>query len=108
LKEQQAFEPNADSEGIRAMSQTGFDPSALLRYIERVQPADTPLRERRILLPLRSVRLSHLKGEISRLAPREYFYHREEWEEIQTLTSNLTQAEPDKPRAPPTLMRNPR
>jgi predicted Zn-dependent protease len=40
MKQSQEMELQADKSAVAAMSQAGFDPGALLRYIERVQPQD--------------------------------------------------------------------
>ena len=70
------FELNADSLAIRAMAEAGYDPAALARYIERVQPADDEGTNRfDSPLPRRSQRLEAIRAAIGELPPQTYSSH---------------------------------
>jgi predicted Zn-dependent protease len=65
------LELQADASAVVAMSRAGFDPTALLRYIEREQPPDRP----RSLFPSRAARIAALQEAIRSLPPHRL--HRE-------------------------------
>jgi predicted Zn-dependent protease len=69
------FELNADSLAVGAMAAAGYDPAALARYIERVQPADDGTNRFDSALPRRSQRLEALRAAIGELPPRTYPSH---------------------------------
>jgi predicted Zn-dependent protease len=60
-----ALELEADKSAALMMSRAGFDPAALLRYIERVQPADRPF----LPFPPRAARIAAFQDVIRDLAP---------------------------------------
>jgi predicted Zn-dependent protease len=59
------MELRADASAAMAMSRAGFDPAALLRYIERLQPAD----RRYSAFPPRASRIAALEQTIRDLPP---------------------------------------
>jgi len=61
-------ELQADASAILLLSRAGFDPAALLRYVERVQPLDRP----RSPFPARSDRIAALQQAIRDLPPASY------------------------------------
>jgi predicted Zn-dependent protease len=62
------IELQADASAAAAMSRAGFDPAALLRYLERVQPLDRP----RSPFPPRAARIRALQEAIRNLPPAAY------------------------------------
>jgi predicted Zn-dependent protease len=68
LKRWRGIELRADTSAAVAMSRAGFDPGALLRYIERVQPLDQAASP----LPPRAKRIAALQKAISNLPPTAY------------------------------------
>ena len=62
------IEFQADASAAAAMSRAGFDPAALLRYLERVQPPDRP----RSPFPPRAARIAALQEAIRNLPPAAY------------------------------------
>jgi beta-barrel assembly-enhancing protease len=87
------MELHADTSAAVAMSRAGFDPSALLRYIERLQPAD----RRYSALPPRASRIAALEQTIRDL-PQAASAESGEFNRIQELARD---AAPKPP--PPTL-----
>jgi beta-barrel assembly-enhancing protease len=69
-------ELEADVLAIRTMARTGFDPTALLRYMERVQPAASAL-------PDRDQRHASMRLLIENLPPTNYAAPGEEFPAIQ-------------------------
>ena len=65
----------ADQLAVRMLSAAGYDPQALARYIERVQPADPPLRKDMAMYPPKDERLAALQDAIRRLPPATYSAH---------------------------------
>ena len=65
LLKRRELELQADKSAVLTMSRAGFDPAALLRYIERVQPLDRP----DLPFPLRAARLAALQDAIGGQAP---------------------------------------
>jgi beta-barrel assembly-enhancing protease len=69
-------ELEADVLAIRTMTRAGFDPMALVRYIERVQPAASSL-------PDRDQRLASMRLLMENLPPTNYAAPRQEFTAIQ-------------------------
>jgi predicted Zn-dependent protease len=95
-------ELQADAAAIRSMSRVGFDPSALLRYIERVQPPDRP----RSPFPARADRIAALQKAIRDLPPALYAQS-DEFYVIQEYVRPLPAppSTPIRPQSRPTLFR---
>jgi predicted Zn-dependent protease len=68
LKTHRQHELEADQVAVKAMAAAGFDPSALLNYMDRVQPPETEESQQSSTLPPRSVRLSNLRKTIQNSA----------------------------------------
>lgn len=68
LKLQRTRELDADREAVRVMSAAGYDPHALVRYIEALQPADNAFSS----LPPPSERIAALEETIGKLPAQTY------------------------------------
>jgi predicted Zn-dependent protease len=86
-------ELHADTSAILLLSRAGFDPAALLRYVERVQPLDRP----RSPFPARADRIAALQKAIRDLPPASY----SKSDEFYTIQEELRPLRPP----PPTLFR---
>ena len=94
-------ELEADRLAVSMLSAAGYDPQALARYIERVQPADSPLRNAMAPYPDKDQRLAALQAAIRQLPPATYSAH-SGLDAIQQEVAQLT-ARPTK--TPPRLAR---
>jgi predicted Zn-dependent protease len=94
-------ELESDRLAVPMLSAAGYDPQALARYIERVQPADPPLRNAMAPYPDKDQRLAALQAAIQQLAPATYSAH-SGLDAIQQEVTHLT-ARPAK--TPPRLAR---
>ncbi|HTX37462.1 MAG TPA: M48 family metalloprotease [Bryobacteraceae bacterium] len=81
LRQRRAMEFRADTSATAAMSRAGFDPAALLRYIQRVQPSDQPNSP----LPPRAKRIAALRKAISILPPTSSTGSSDEFSAVQKL-----------------------
>jgi len=90
-------ELQADSSAILLLSRAGFDPAALLRYVERVQPLDRP----RSPFPARADRIAALQKAIGDLPPASY----SESGEFYAIQEQVRVLPPPPPTPPPTLFR---
>lgn len=94
------YEVDADRLAAHKMAAAGYDPAALVRYIEREQAPDEA--ESKIsALPQRSERVAAIREVISGLPPQMYGPHEglaKVQEEVRRLTTN-------KPKAPPSLFK---
>ncbi len=88
-------ELQADASAIVLLSHAGFDPAALLRYVDRVQPLDRP----RSPFPARADRIAALQKAIGGL-PLASYSRSDEFYAIQEQVRRLRPP-------PPTLFRNP-
>jgi predicted Zn-dependent protease len=98
LESQRKAERDADALVVGAMARAGFDPQALARYIDRVQPAASKYSP----LPDREDRLTAIRSEIGKLARVDYKASgafASVKEEVRRL------AEPVRPRTVPSLIR---
>jgi predicted Zn-dependent protease len=86
----------ADADAVRMMSSAGFDPAALLRYIQRTQPPDEPHSP----LPPRATRIAALEEAIRDLPPAFYSESGDEFYRIQALARPAPSNRP-----PPSLLR---
>jgi predicted Zn-dependent protease len=102
LKFQRQTELEADRLAARAMSEAGFDPAALARYIGRVQPSEDRLRTPSLsLLPGRDERVAALSQAIQDL-PSAVYSAGDDFQPIQDAVSRHIPAPPP----PPTLRRS--
>jgi predicted Zn-dependent protease len=95
LKLQTTIERAADLLAVETMSHAGFDPNALVRYTERVQPP----------LPLKKDRITSMLSAISKL-PRSN-YPAATSGEFQAVRETVLRVLPQDRSTPPSLMRNP-
>jgi predicted Zn-dependent protease len=94
-------ELESDRVAVSMLSAAGYDPQALARYIERVQPADPPLRNATAPYPDKDQRLAALQAAIGQLSPATYSAH-SGLDPVQQEVTHLT-ARPTK--TPPRLAR---
>jgi predicted Zn-dependent protease len=97
IDQRREVELEADTPAILLMSRAGFDPTALLRYIERLQPPDGP----RLTFPARADRIAALQKAIRDLPPASYS-ESDEFHAIQEQMRRLPQMRLSPP-GPPTL-----
>jgi predicted Zn-dependent protease len=88
-------ELQADTSAVLLLSRAGFEPAALVRYVERVQPPDRP----RSPFPARADRIAALQKAIRDLPPASY----SESDEFYTIQERVRSLPPLSP--PPTLLR---
>jgi predicted Zn-dependent protease len=69
IPERREFELAADRWSVAAMARAGWDPAALLRYIERMQPPDN---SKSSPLPARETRIANLQEAIALVPPGTY------------------------------------
>ena len=93
-------ELDADVWAVRNMSEVGYDPAALARYIERVQPPDDTDSKIGSATPQRSQRLETIRSAIAAL-PSQVYGPRDSLEKVQEEVRRLTTA----PAKPPSLSR---
>jgi predicted Zn-dependent protease len=91
---QREAELQSDKFAVLAMSRVGFDPAALLRFIDRMQPPDTP----RSPFPPHAARIAALREALRDVPPAAYA----ENDEFYTVQQRLRPAPPE-PRSPPSL-----
>jgi predicted Zn-dependent protease len=72
LKVQRSFELQADVLAVPTMAKAGFDPNALARYTERVQPQVSATGAEFSPLPPRDERILSILSEIAKLPPSDY------------------------------------
>jgi predicted Zn-dependent protease len=72
---QRKNELESDQLAVRILFAAGYDPQALASYIERVQPADPPLRNDLMPYPDKDQRLAALQAAIEQLPPATYSAH---------------------------------
>jgi len=72
---QRKNELESDQFAVRILSSAGYDPQGLVRYIERVQPADLPQRNAMALYPDKDQRLAAVQSAIRQLPPATYTAH---------------------------------
>lgn len=100
LSFQRANELEADRRAVGMLAGAGYDPNALIRYITRVQPPNTPAQELHSALPAVDKRLAAMEEAIQKLAARSYASH----EEFQTIQEEVRRLQPPPPA--PSLLRN--
>src|ERR1035437_5130373 len=75
LSFQRKNELESDQLAVGILAAAGYDPQALARYIERVQPADPPVRNAMTPYPDKDQRLAALQAAIEQLPPATYSAH---------------------------------
>jgi predicted Zn-dependent protease len=94
IRESREMELQADKSAVLAVSRAGFDPAALLRFIERLQPPDSP----RSPFPPRDGRITALRDALRDIPPAAYTESEEFYRVQQRLRPAATE-----PRSPPSL-----
>jgi predicted Zn-dependent protease len=104
LQEQRKRELEADRAAVRTIASAGWNPEALARYIERVQPPQAAVSGAFSVLPSRAERLQGIASVIVQLPPRHYEAH----DGLQKTKEDLLPlTRPSRPnKAPPSLMRH--
>lgn len=98
---QRKHELESDQLALRILSSAGYDPQALARYIERVQPADPPLRNAMAPYPDKDKRLAALQAAIQQLPPATYAAH----PGLDAIQQEVTRLTARPARTPPRLAR---
>ena len=98
---QRKNELESDQLAVRILSSAEYDPRALVRYIERVQPADPALRNAMAPYPDKDQRLAALQSAIQQLPPATYTAH----PGIDAIHQDVTRLTARPPRTPPRLAR---
>jgi predicted Zn-dependent protease len=94
-------ELESDQLAVRILSPAGYDPQALAHYIERVQPADPPLRNTMAPYPDKDQRLAALQTAIQQLPPATYSTH----PALDTIHQDVTRLVAHPTKTPPRLAR---
>ncbi|MGH9720742.1 MAG: M48 family metalloprotease [Bryobacteraceae bacterium] len=102
LSIQRRFELEADGIALPMMARAGYDPSALLRYVDRVQ-VDEKIRLHSAV-PARDERIDKIKRAIADLPARVYTGDNIEFEHVRAEVRAL-EAQAVKPPEPPSLRR---
>jgi predicted Zn-dependent protease len=98
---QRKNELESDQLAVRFLSSAGYDPQALARYIERVQPADPALRNPMAPYPDKDQRLAALQAAIRQLPPATYSAH----PGLDAIQQEVTKLTARKAKTPPRLAR---
>jgi beta-barrel assembly-enhancing protease len=101
LKFARAWELAADKLAVQIMATAGYDPAALLRYIDRMQVDPTEPRRAYSAMPLREERLTALQESVSALPPRT-FPENDSFMQVREEVRRLLD-QPLKPRRAPSL-----
>jgi predicted Zn-dependent protease len=103
---QRSNELEADSSAVQTMAQAGFDPMALVRYVERVQPQQNNMAQSAFQsLPDRDQRVANMRSIISTLQSAKYVAPSEWFTTIQEELRKMKDRSA-RPRVPPTLKRS--
>src|ERR1035438_3249034 len=98
---QRKNELESDQVAARILAAAGYDPQALARYIERVQPADPPLPNATAPYPGKDTRLAALQAAIRQLPPAAYSAH----PGLDAIHRDVTQLTARPAKTPPRLAR---
>ncbi|MCX6631045.1 MAG: M48 family metalloprotease [Candidatus Solibacter sp.] len=98
---QRKNELESDQFAARILASAGYDPQALVRYIERVQPADPPLRHPAAPYPDKDTRLAALQAAIRQLPPVAYSAH----PGLDAIQQDVTRLTARPAKTPPRLAR---
>jgi predicted Zn-dependent protease len=105
LRFQRGFERQADLQGVQTMAHAGFDPNALIRYTERVEPLVSPIQAAFSPLPLRDDRIASILSEIAKLPPANYATPTAG--EFEAAREEVRRLLPSNRSTPPSLRRKP-
>jgi len=86
------YELDADLLAVRTMAAAGYDPAALARYVERVEPPDGKQAKLGSALPQRSRRLESIRAAIGDLPAQVYGPH----EGLEKMKEELRRTAPPK------------
>jgi predicted Zn-dependent protease len=101
LSFQRKNELDADQLAVGILAAAGYNPQSLARYIERVQPADPPLRNAMAPYPDKDQRLAALRAAIEQLPPATYSAH----PGLDVIHLDVTKLTARPAKAPPRLAR---
>ena len=101
LSFQRKNELDADQLAVGILAAAGYNPQSLARYIERVQPADPPLRNAMAPYPDKDQRLAALRAAIEQLPPATYSAH----PGLDVIHRDVTKLTARPAKAPPRLAR---
>jgi predicted Zn-dependent protease len=90
-----AYEEEADRIAVRTMARAGYDPTALFRYIERMQVGERLISDSS--RPSREARVAGLQQAVAELSPSQYASGTGKFERIRALVSALMQQAPPAP-----------
>ena len=103
---QRSNDLEADALAVQTMARAGFDPMALVRYIERVQHQPTTVTQKAAVgLPDREQRLAAMRSIIEKLPPANYAAPTEDFATVQKELRRLMESRV-LPKAPPSLKRS--
>jgi len=105
LRIQRTYERDADLLAIQTMARAGFDPNALVRYTERVQPRESVTPVVFSPLPRRDDRMSTMSSAIAKLPTIDYAAPTPA--EFEAAREAVRQFLPLSHPAPPSLKRKP-
>jgi beta-barrel assembly-enhancing protease len=98
---QRTSELESDRLAVSLLSAAGYDPQALARYIDRVQPADPPLPNATAPYPDKRQRLAALQAAIRQLPPATWSAH----PGLDAIQQELTHLAARPTKTPPRLAR---
>jgi predicted Zn-dependent protease len=101
LSFQRKNELESDQLAVGILSSAGYDPQALARYIERVQPADPLLHSAMAPYPDKDTRRAALRAAIRQLLPATYSAHAA----LDAIHRDVTKLTARPAKAPPRLAR---
>ncbi len=105
LKVQQSSERQADLIAVQTMAHAGFDPNALARYTERVQPRASVTGSVFSPLPPRDERIASMLSAIAKLPPTNYA--NPSTGEFEGARDEVRHLPPSNRSTPPSLRRKP-
>jgi len=105
LKIQRGLDLRADLLAVQTMARAGFDPEALARYTERVQPRESATPAALSLMPSRDERIARIVSEIAKLPAADYATLTTS--EFEAAREEVRRLLPSNRSTPPSLMRKP-
>jgi predicted Zn-dependent protease len=106
LSTRRTFELEADRRAVGMLAAAGYDPTALLRYIQREQPEDSP-KPAFSCLPTLTARVEKISEAIRSTPPRsEWLISSQEFQQVQESVRRSLPAPVSRPSLAPSL-RNP-
>jgi predicted Zn-dependent protease len=105
LNSQRSAELEADVLAVQTMARAGFDPNALVRFINRVQKGATPQFNANSPMPDREQRVAAMRTTIDTLPPNEVTTERTpDFTSAREQVRRLIE-QPARPRVPPSLFK---